>query len=199
MKHAVTFLAFALLFGCCSGNGSSSTTSPSSSSTSTPPVTPPTVQPFVVLDAAGMLASGLDLFVNTDRGRTEWLNQVADGMHGGYPPGQQWGFVGAVLLGSTTLGSRPSRDMSAYKTLQLQLKGEVGGEPVEIGIKDNTDPDDGSETKKLVTLTTDWQTKSFALADFQTADLKRIYLFVEIVFSGTTGRSIYFRDVRYLP
>ena len=158
----------------------------------------PATQPLVVLNSSAVLASGFDILVNTSGGRTDWLSTTADGMLAAYPSGQQFGFVAGVLAGATAPGSRAGRDVSAYRTLQIQLRGAVGGEGVEIGIKDNTDPDDGTETKRAVVLTSSWQTLSFPLSGFTTADLKRVYLVFELVFNGTTGRSVYFRDVRYV-
>jgi hypothetical protein len=159
----------------------------------------PASQPLVVLDPSALLASGLDLLVNTDTGRTTWLSQTPDGLLAAYPSGQQFGFVAAVLSGNTNPGSRPGKDLSAYKTLQIQLRGAVGGESLQVGIKDNTDPDNGTEVKKTVVLTSSWQTFTFPLADLTTADLKRIYLLFELVFGGPTAESVYFRDVRYVP
>jgi hypothetical protein len=89
--------------------------------------------------------------------------------------------------------------MSAYRTLRLQLRGSVGGESVDVGIKDNTDPDTGAETKKTVVLSSSWQTYTFALSDFLTADLKQLYLLMELVFNGPNGRTVFLRDVQYVP
>lgn len=160
---------------------------------------PPPPPGFVVLDASSALAAGFDIFVNTDRGLTSWLTRTGDEMQAAYPTDQLFGFVAIVLAGNSNLGSRPSRDMSSYRTLQVQMRGAVGGETFDVGIKDNTDPDDGSETKRTITVSSSWQTYSFTLADFRTADLRRLYLLFEIVFNGRNGRTVFFKDVRYLP
>jgi hypothetical protein len=170
-----------------------------SSDAGTQPSPPPPTAPLVVVDATGALAAGLDIFVDTDRGQNAWLTTISDGLQAAYPSGQQWGFIGARLLGPTALGSRPGRDLSAYRTLQLDLRGASGGESVEIGIKDNTDPDSGTETKKTVALSSAWQTFTYPLNDFTTADLTRVYLLFEVVFNGATGRTVYVRNVRYVP
>jgi hypothetical protein len=186
---------------------SSTTVTITASYASSPPVTttatltlsPPALQNFVVLDASGALTSGFDILVNTDKNQTNWLTSTADGLRAAYPSGQLWGFVAIVLNGPTNLGSRPSRDMSNYKTLRVQLRGESGGESVEVGIKDNTDPDTGAETKKTVELSSSWRSYDFPLADFSTADLRRLYLLIEVVLNGPTGRTVYLRDVQYVP
>ena len=168
--------------------GCSSPTSPSAAS-----------QPFVVINMAAQLDQELDLFVDTERQLRGWVSNLPDSLQAAYPSGQQWGFVGAVLRGSTTLGSRPGRNLSGYKTLQLDLRGAVGGETVQIGIKDNSDPDDGTETRKTEVLSSTWQTFTYSLTDFRTADLTRVYLLFELVFNGTGGRTVYLRNVRYVP
>jgi hypothetical protein len=159
----------------------------------------PAAQPFLVINQSGQLDQELDLFVDTDLQLRNWTSNLSDSLQAAYPAGQQWGFIGAVLRGSTASGSRPGRDLSGYKTLQLDLRGSVGGETVQIGIKDNTDSDDGTETRKTETLSTNWQTLTYALADFRTADLTRLYLLAEVVFNGTAGRTIFVRNVRYVP
>ena len=68
-----------------------------------------------------------------------------------------------------------------------------------IGIKDNTDPDDGKETKILKALTKRWEPYSFPLSDFVTADLTRVYIPIEFVFEPGVGpETVYFRNIRYL-
>lgn len=161
--------------------------------------TQPSAQPLVILSATGAPTSGFNIQLNTDRGRTDWLTPMSDSIRGAYPSGQQWGFVGVVLDGNATAGSRPSRDLSSFKMLQVQLRGELGGERVEVGIKDNTDPDDGTEVKKTVVLTSSWQTLTYTLSDFSSADLRRTYLPLEVVFAGESGAVVYVRDLQFLP
>ena len=70
---------------------------------------------------------------------------------------------------------------------------------IEIGLKDNTNPDDGSETKAQVDLTTEWQTYKFPIAKFYTAAPTRLYVVAEFVFGGSNAKTIYFRNIKYLP
>lgn len=172
-----------------------------SSTTATLSVQPASPQDFVLIDSAGNLApGGFDVFVNTDRGLTNWLTRAgSEGFQCAYPSGQQFGFVAVVLQGDTAPGRRQGRDMSAYRRLQFQLRGASGGEIVDVGIKDNTNTDDGDEIKKRLMLTSSWQTFSFPLSDFSRSDVKRLYLLFELVFEGAQGRTVFFRDVRYVP
>jgi hypothetical protein len=159
----------------------------------------PAPGPLVVVNEAGKLAAGYDLFVNTDRGRSDWLREVGEGLQAAYPAGQAWGFIGAANAGPSDLASRKGTDLSGYKILQMQMRGSTGGEAVAIGIKDNSDPDDGTETRRMLVLTSSWQTYTFNISDFRTADAKRIYLLFEVVFDGGPGRTIFVRDVQYVP
>ena len=198
MRWTVAFLVLAL--GACGGGAPTEPSPPvTPPAAAGPPPPSPALQPLVVIDPSGQLASGFDLQVNTSRETTGWLTPSGDALLAAYPSGQQWGFVGGVLVGPTAPGSSPGRDLSAYRTLQIQLRGMTGGESLEIGIKDNTDPDNGTEAKKTVVLSSSWQTFSYPLSDFATADMRRVYLLFELVFNGTTSRSVYFRDVRYVP
>jgi hypothetical protein len=159
----------------------------------------PKPDPFVIIGSDGAVSSGNDLFVNTDQGLTAWASREPDGILAAYPAGQQFGFVAAVIAGNVTPGSRPVKDLSSYKSLQFEIRGAAGGESVEIGVKDADDPDNGTETKKPLTLTTQWSSQSFALSEFTSATLSRIYVTFEVVFNGPSARSAYFRNVRYVP
>jgi hypothetical protein len=117
-----------------------------------------------------------------------------------YPPGQQWGAV-FITVGPPKPSQRPGKNLSMYQTLSLDLRGAESGERVWIGLKDNMDPDDGSETKILISnLTNGWQTYPIPLSSFITADLTHLYVVIEFVFeTGTSAETVCFRNIRYLP
>lgn len=146
------------------------------------------------------LASGYDMGVNTSGNLTDWVTDLDGSMRMDYPPGQSWG-AAFITVGPPTDPPSPGQDLSSYEALSLELRGEAGGEKVWIGIKDSTDPDNSKETKILVSdLTTEWQTFSFPLSKFVTADLTRLYVVTEFVFEiGTPAETVYFRNIRYLP
>jgi LysM repeat protein len=146
------------------------------------------------------LASGLNMGVDTSNGRFDWVTDMNGSLCMNYPSGQDWGAV-FITVGEPTQPPRPSLDFSGYETLSLELRGGSGGETVSIGIKDNTDPDNGSETKLRVTnLTTEWQTFTFPLSSFSTADLSNLYVVTEFVFAaGTPAENVCFRNIQYLP
>jgi hypothetical protein len=84
-----------------------------------------------------------------------------------------------------------------YRTLSIEMKGAKGGETLEIGLKDNTDLDNGGETKIQITLTTNWQVYKFLLSRFVTADLSHLYMPIEFVFDGPQGKIVYFKNITY--
>ena len=88
-------------------------------------------------------------------------------------------------IGDGTYQQRKTKDYSVYQSLTLELKGKNGGESVYIALKDDTDPDDGSESKILLTLTNEWATYTIPLTAFETADLKRLFVVPSFIFQGT--------------
>ncbi len=153
-------------------------------------------QPIV---SAGRLVSGYDMGVNTSGGRTDWVKMEDENSQCmAYPGNQSWGAV-FITRGKPTPQPRSSQDLSQYQTLSLELRGAKGGESVLIGLKDNTDPDDGSETKIPVSnLTTDWKTFTIPLSKFDTADLSKLYVVTEFVFTANP-QTVCFRNIEYLP
>jgi exo-beta-1,3-glucanase (GH17 family) len=147
-----------------------------------------------------MLACGYDMGVDTSEGRTDWVRDMDGYMCMDYPSGQDWGAV-FITVGPPRGFPRPGKDLSDYQWLSLELRGGSGGEVVSIGLKDNTDRDDGSETKiEVPDLTRKWQTETFELWRFRTADLRRLYVVIEFVFEpGTPPETVCFRRIRYLP
>jgi hypothetical protein len=146
----------------------------------------------------GQLAEGYDIGVDSSEGLTNWLTDLNGSMRMEYPSNQDWGAV-FITVGPPVDYPRPSVDLSSYNILSVDIKGEMGGEVVAIGIKDDKDPDDGTETLiEINSLTTDWETYTYPLSDFTTADLTRVYVGIEFVFIGKNGRTVFFKDVKYL-
>jgi hypothetical protein len=145
-----------------------------------------------------ILTPGFDIGANSSSGNTGWLEDTGEGMKMSYPSGEAWGAV-FIVSDSVTTPPRPSKDFSAYKTLSFEVKGEVGGESFQVGLKDKDDPDDGGEAKVTVcNLTNEWQTITIPLSRFSTADLKNLYVVMEFVFEGANAQTVFFRNVKYL-
>jgi hypothetical protein len=148
-----------------------------------------------VLDVS-TLSSGFGIGVNSSGEKTNWLTKEAGDMEMSYPPDQAWGAV-FITVGNPKPPPRPSQDFSAFDTLSVEMKGEAGGESLQIGLKTNAQPDNGSETKLPLRLTSEWKTYKFPLRDFTGTDPRRLYVVAEFVFSGAAAETVYFRNVRY--
>lgn len=146
------------------------------------------------------LAEGYDMGITTSHGVTGWVTDMGSYMRMAYPPGQAWGAV-FITVGPPKPPPRPGKNLSAYKSLVVELRGQNGGEDIWIGLKDNEDADDGTETKiPLLDLTPTWQTFTIPLSSFATAEKSRLYVVTEFVFEpGTPAETVYFRKIRFVP
>jgi len=152
----------------------------------------------IYLASVRKLCSGYNMGVDDSQHIRNWLTDMGDYMRMTYPNGLEWGVV-FITVGEPSDPPRSSKDFSTFSVLSIDLKAEKSGEMIEIGIKDNTDSDDGSETKSQVDLTTEWQTYEFPIAKFYTAKPTKLYIVAEFVFSGSNAKTIYFRNIKYLP
>lgn len=144
----------------------------------------------------GNLAEGFDLGVNTSHNLTDWVTVDSGVIKMSYPAGQSWGAV-FITEGEPTNPPRPSRDLSGFSKLVFEICGAQGGESVWIGVKDNTDPDNGTEDKVRISgMGTDWEKHEIRLTEFSTADLKRIYVPIEFVFDGG-AKTVRARNIEY--
>lgn len=142
------------------------------------------------------LTSGLAINLNTSNNRTDWLSNDGSSLLMQYPSGQTWGAVFITEGPSIPPGNRPGRDLSICQNLILELSGTPGS-TVEIGIKDSSQPDNGAETKIPIQLTSEWQSYSIPVSRFTRVDLRRVYVTVEFVFSGSQSQTLRVRNVRY--
>jgi hypothetical protein len=143
------------------------------------------------------LTTGFDVGVNSSNGKTHWLEKVDGFFKIAYPANEAWGTV-FITVGSPKDRPRPLLDFSACRTLSIEMKSGPGAKRVEIGIKTNTQLDDGSESKKPVSLATEWKTYEMPLSAFSGTDLARLYVVTEFVFAGSDAQIIYFRNIKYL-
>lgn len=61
------------------------------------------------------------------------------------------------------------------------LPGTKGGERLAIGLKDKSDPTDGSEPKIPLTLTNEWHTYELPLASFAPTRLEELFIVTPII------------------
>jgi hypothetical protein len=144
----------------------------------------------------GELEDGFDLGLNTNKGRTDWLKNDEKLLRLTYPSEQRSGYL-FITVGPPKDPPRPFIDLSQFGFLVVEMRGGVGGEKVQIGIKTNTQKDNGGETKLDETLSSEWKTYRYALGRFLGADPAKLYVVAEFVFTGPESKTIYVKSIRY--
>ena len=144
------------------------------------------------------LTLGYDIGVDSSGKMHNWLEDRGNELVMTYPDGQTWGAV-FITVGQAKRSSkeRQVKNFSNFDTLIISMKGARGGEKVDIGIKDRTDPDDGSEAKKTVTLTSTYSEYRFSLQEFRTADLQNLYVVTEFVFAKNSPCNVFVNLVKF--
>ncbi|MGZ6356791.1 MAG: glycoside hydrolase family 17 protein [Ktedonobacteraceae bacterium] len=147
----------------------------------------------------GGLEAGFGLGVDTSGQQRHWLTEKDGVLTLAYPAHQQWGTM-LITAGQPALpGQRQSMDLSTYQALEVDMRAETDGHCVRIGIKDNTQPDNGSETTVPQCLSTNWATFKLPLKAFVGANLTRLYIVFEIFFQGSSTVTVQVRNIRYSP
>lgn len=105
---------------------------------------------------------------------------------------------GSVYFAVNALSGRVNEmDFSPFSKVIIEMKGNLGGENIEVAMKDVNDPPDGSETRIKYTLTDEWKTYEIDTKDFVTADLKSIMVPFAFIFLGPTGQNIHVRSIQF--
>ncbi|GAA4280369.1 DUF6090 family protein [Gaetbulibacter aestuarii] len=113
-------------------------------------------------------------------------------------PNLNWA-AAMFVVDSLGFNNRPSKDFTAYKKIQVELKGKTGGEKLELALKDKYDPDDGTESRVPLTLSKDWQTYTFDLQkDFPKANLKHLYQLAGFVVQDPKGMTLKIKNIQFL-
>lgn len=124
----------------------------------------------------------------------ETITRSDDSLHIDYNGRADWAAVFIYVRGSSA--ARPSLDFSAFNRIQIEMKGDVGGEQVLVHLKDSLDPDDGSQTNIPIQLSNQWQTYEIDLGRFENADLSRLYVVLGFLFFEEP-QSFSIRNARY--
>ena len=82
-----------------------------------------------------------------------------------------------------------------FDKLVLELKGDAGGETIDVNLKDGDDPDDGTQTNIALQLTDQWKQYEMDLADFETADLKKLHVLAFVFYKEPQSFSV--RTIRF--
>ena len=142
----------------------------------------------------GRFKLGVDFGYDSYPKAENWVSTQDDTFCMSYPSERDWGVV-FITVGRPSNPPRQHEDFSKYKKLFIEMKGELGGEKVEIALKDKDDLDDGSEDKFPITLTKQWKTYEIDIAtNFGSATLEELYIITQFVF-GPESQNICVRKL----
>lgn len=148
------------------------------------------------------LVSGYGMGVDSSEHRRDWLErkEKEGELKMAFPADQQWCAVFVTVGPPKPPGKRQSKDFSSFKTLAIEMRGAEGGEVVEVGIKTDSQDDDGTEHKIPIRLSSEWKTYSFPLEEFKRegTDPKRLYVVAEFVYDGAKPQTVFFKNIKYL-
>ncbi|NNE03400.1 MAG: hypothetical protein HKN52_09560 [Eudoraea sp.] len=145
----------------------------------------------------GAIGQGLEIGYSDSKGYTDVVKSMKNQLIINYSEGNTWG-VAYFRPKQTSMAIKPYADYSMYTSLEIEMKGALGGENVMIGLKDNEDPDDGSEIKFPIELTDNWKYYKIPLdGNFENADLEKLFAAPMFVFGGNEGVTINVRNIRF--
>jgi glucan 1,3-beta-glucosidase len=147
----------------------------------------------------GGMEAGFSLGMDTSAQQRQWLIANDGSLVLTYPANQQWGVMFITVGPPVPPGHRPSLDLSAYRSLVVDLRAAFAGQCVRIGIKDNNQPDNGSEISVQRCLTAQWSTITLPLNMFTNVDLTHLYVVFELLFQGSSSTTVEVRNIRYSP
>jgi exo-beta-1,3-glucanase (GH17 family) len=164
-----------------------------------PPAEPVTAQERSYRDVfvGSRLETPFDLGIDTSAHQRHWLTARSGVLTMAYPAGQQWGTMFITVGRPVPPGSRPSIDLSQYRSLSVELRASTDGQRVRLGIKDRSQPDNGGEITIEETLTTHWTAVALPPSLFGNVDLRHLYVVFEVVFQGPAAETVDMRNLRY--
>ena len=143
----------------------------------------------------GVVNSYYSIAASSSQGRLQFFIQQLDAVDIEFPE-TNWGAV-MIVVGQTMMDQIMVKDFSVYKTLKLELKGKHGGETVMVGLKDESNPMDGSETKVPLTLTNKWEIYEIPLTAFAPTNLSKLFMVTAFVFNKEQ-KKISVRNIEFL-
>jgi hypothetical protein len=163
-----------------------------------PPADPATCVQRTYRDIyVGGLEAGFTLGIDTFEHQFGWLFEQNATLRLAYPANQTFGVMFVTVGHPGPLGERHSLDMSAYDSLNFEMRTVGEGQCVGIGLKDAQQPDNGKEQIQQVCPSTAWTIYRIPLKQFALTDLSHLYTMFEVVFRGQTSTTLEVRNIRY--
>ncbi|AVR45385.1 hypothetical protein C7S20_08940 [Christiangramia fulva] len=147
----------------------------------------------------GIVPKSIAVFTNSNNGFDQLkFEGNEDYLEFTIQPDLQWA-AGMFVVDSLGRNLRASKDFRDFKKISVELKGDKGGEKLQLALKDKFDPDDGTESRADITLSTKWQTYTFDLRkNFPTANLKNLHQLAGFVVQDLKGMTFYVRNIQFL-
>jgi hypothetical protein len=152
-----------------------------------------------------IVSPGFTRFQFTGAEESDWVTDEHGSMKCMYDANQGWG-TAFIMASNPSYGvQRATIAVSPKDSLCVDLKGEYGGEMVNVGVKTDTDPDNGKEPRYIVkSLTKSWHTYKIPLStlvqspDYPTSRFSHLYVVFELGFMpGNTAETVWYRNVKY--
>ena len=113
-----------------------------------------------------------------------------------YAGGADWASVYWMAMNVST--GRTHADFSRFSKLNLELKGDRGGEVLTVHVKDADYPDDRAPIGVELTLSADWRTYEIDLAEFAPNDFSRLHVALGfLIFPAENPLAFSIRNARY--
>lgn len=147
----------------------------------------------------GIVPKSIGVFTDSDKGFDQLkFEGNEDYIEFTIKPNLQWA-AGMFIVDSLGRNVRASKDFRDFKKISVELKGNKGGEKLQLALKDKNDPDDGTESRVDITLSKNWQTYTFDLRkNFPTANLKNLHQLAGFVVQDLKGITFFVRNIRFL-
>jgi hypothetical protein len=107
--------------------------------------------------------------------RFDSVQLKGDEVHIDYPGGADWAAI-YWFVGGVAAAGRPYLDFTAFSKLHLELKGNSGGEVVNVHVKDAEYPDDRAPISVDLLLSNEWQTYEIDLDEFAPNDFSKLHV-----------------------
>lgn len=155
-------------------------------------------EPIEEIVRNGSIPSSISIYTSSNIGPGMSFSLRPDLVELQYTKGLEWGAV-MFVVDSLGIEGRPSRDYSSATHIEIELRSDKDKAIVEFGLKDRYDPDDGTEDRVNIELSSNWKTYRYNLREnFTTADLEKLHLLAGFVYTEGEELSIFVRNIKFI-